>query len=417
LPVVFLNQFLRRLTQSPRALIPQPIPVKSKYTPINQRTFVSINTNISVKVNKSKSFDIYFYMSENSEIYDLLVRVKNGYDPGWINLSGYDDLLEDIDFNRKNPGLSTVTIEFDEYDDFFNLFEDINSDDKLELRSFINNYDDSYYDYYRRDSSDWEYAYIYEFLNDENKERINLLSDLTYKGGPDDDLRSKLKDLYDNFGSNLDEIISDWSREEYDAKMKIIREELKSEFGDLFVNFGIRDKYSFRSYTASVNILLRLFQVVGNKSQTLFELLKSIIDRFDKRNHGWYADMYYEASLKYFDDVSFNQSAKSSIDDMFDGLEDNEEHLDFEGYLYLSQLVKDEYGIDKWIPLKRDPNLSFRIDKVDPKTHKILISFKNDNNNTEEKRSLTYDELKKLDSQYELFNERRKIIKKLLRLI
>jgi len=46
-----------------------------------------------------------------------------------------------------------------------------------------------------------------------------------------------------------------------------------------------------------------------------------------------------------------------------------------------------------------------------------LISFKNDNNNTEEKRSLTYDELKNLDSQYELFNERRKIIKKLLRLI
>jgi hypothetical protein len=356
-------------------------------------------------------------MSENSEIYDLLVRVKNGYDPGWINLSGYDDLLEDIDFNRKNPGLSTVTIEFDEYDDFFDLFEDINSDDKSELRSFITNYYDNYYDYYRRDSSDWEYAYIYEFLNDENKERIDMLSDLTYKGGPDDDLRSKLKDLYDNFGSNIDEIISDWSQEEYDAKIKVIREDLKSEFSNLFVNFGIRDKYSFRSYTASVNILLRLFQVVGNKSQTLFQLLKSIIDRFDKNSHGWYNEMYYEASLKYFDEVSFNQSAKSSIDEMFDKLDGDEEHLDFEVYLYLLQLVKDEYGIDKWIPLKRDPNLSFRIDRVDPKTHKILISFKNENNNTEEKRSLTYDELKNLESQYELFNERRKIIKKLLRLI
>jgi hypothetical protein len=102
---------------------------------------------------------------------------------------------------------------------------------------------------------------------------------------------------------------------------------------------------------------------------------------------------------------------------MFDKLEGDEEHLDFEVYLYLLQLVKDEYGIDKWIPLKRDPNLSFRIDRVDPKTHKILISFKNENNNTEEKRSLTYDELKNLESQYELFNERRKIIKKLLRLI
>jgi ribosomal protein S1 len=127
--------------------------------------------------------------------------------------------------------------------------------------------------------------------------------------------------------------------------------------------------------------------------------------------------MYHEASFKYFDDVTFNKKAKSSIDEMFDKLEGNEEYLDFEGYLYLSQLVKDEYEIDKWIPLKRDPNLSFKIDKVDPKTHKILISFKNDSNNTEEKRSLTYDELKNLDSQYELFNERRKIIKKLLRLI
>ena len=355
-------------------------------------------------------------MSENSEIYDLLVRIKNGYDPSWINLSGYDDHLNDVNFNKKNPGLSTVTIEFDGYDDFFDLFEDINSDDKLELRSFINN-DDRYYDYYRRESSDWEYGYIYGYLDDENMERIDLLSDLTYNGKPDDDPRSKMVDLYNRFSSDIDDIIYEFGIEEFDAKMKIIREELKSEFGNLFVNFGIRDKYLFRSYTVSVNILLRLFQVVGNKSQTLFELLKSIIDKFDKNHHGWYQDMYHEASFKYFDDVTFNKKAKSSIDEMFDKLEGNEEYLDFEGYLYLSQLVKDEYEIDKWIPLKRDPNLSFKIDKVDPKTHKILISFKNDNNNTEEKRSLTYDELKNLDSQYELFNERRKIIKKLLRLI
>jgi hypothetical protein len=355
-------------------------------------------------------------MSENSEIYDLLVRVKNGYDPGWRHLSEYDDLLDNIRFNQKNPGLSTVTINFDEYNDFFKLFEDINYTDRIELTSFLNG-NESNYDYYRRESSDWEYGYIYEFLDDENKERIDWLSDITYEGNPDDDRQEKMKDLYDKFQYDIDDIISDWSREEYDAKMNSIMEDLKSEFGNLFVNFGVRDKYFCRSYTASVNILLRLFQVVGNKSQTLFQLLKSIIDRFDKNSHGWYDEMYYEAGIGSFDYVSFNRQAKYSIDRIFESIEDSEEFLNFDEYVELTNLIGKEYGMSKWNQLKRDPNLYFKVDKVDSKTNKILISFKNEKNNTEEKRLLTYDELKTLESQYELFNERRKIIKKLLRSI
>jgi hypothetical protein len=43
-------------------------------------------------------------MEKTSEIYDLLLRVKNGYDPGWSTyFSRYDDLLDDINFNKKNP--------------------------------------------------------------------------------------------------------------------------------------------------------------------------------------------------------------------------------------------------------------------------------------------------------------------------
>jgi hypothetical protein len=44
-------------------------------------------------------------MEKTSEIYDLLLRVKNGYDPGWSTyFSRYDDLLDDIRFNDKSPG-------------------------------------------------------------------------------------------------------------------------------------------------------------------------------------------------------------------------------------------------------------------------------------------------------------------------
>jgi hypothetical protein len=45
-----VNQFLRRLIQSPRALCLQPIPVKSKNTPICQITCNIINTKIRQKI-------------------------------------------------------------------------------------------------------------------------------------------------------------------------------------------------------------------------------------------------------------------------------------------------------------------------------------------------------------------------------
>jgi hypothetical protein len=55
------------------------------------------------------------------------------------------------------------------------------------------------------------------------------------------------------------------------------------------------------------------------------------------------------------------------------------------------------------------------IDDVDPKNNKIIITLRNSNsNNLEQNRSLTFNELKRMETQYELFNESKKIKKKFL---
>ena len=71
-------------------------------------------------------------------------------------------------------------------------------------------------------------------------------------------------------------------------------------------------------------------------------------------------------------------------------------------------MIEKEYGFDKWIKINTKENLYFNINEIDPKTNKITITIKN-NNNTEEVRSVTYDELQRMQTQYELFNEIRKI--------
>jgi hypothetical protein len=53
----------------------------------------------------------------------------------------------------------------------------------------------------------------------------------------------------------------------------------------------------------------------------------------------------------------------------------------------------------------------FKVDKIDPKTNKIIVSIKkNYHDNTEQKRSVDFEELKRIETQYELFEEIKRIV-------
>ena len=102
------------------------------------------------------------------------------------------------------------------------------------------------------------------------------------------------------------------------------------------------------------------------------------------------------------------------MDKIIEKYEEDERFVNYNEFIELQQQVDQEYGFDKWIPIRTDKNKFFKIEKIEPGTNKIIISFRdNQSDNREEKRSVTYDDLKRIETQYELFEEIRKIVGRL----
>ena len=341
-----------------------------------------------------------------SKVYELLVKIKNGYDPGWRHLGSYDSLLDDIIFNEKSPGLTKITIGFSDYEEYLKLFEDLDQDD---IYGVINNLDYDGYDNQDRyeTQGEWGEGRIYEYyLNNENKEKVDEIVSLLTKTPSDLSVEDRMGLFYDNFRDAADEITNAWATIESTCVGSKIYQELLDEFGNKFFTIGIIEVHPLRRYKTTVNTLIKLFNVVGNKSQTLEELLMSIIRKFDNDSHGGYDEMYWNTSCDDFDMVTFNGDAKWYIDRVYDKIVEGNEYKDIYEYSEIISRIKSEYGFDKWIQSKLNPDLIFRIEDIDKKTNNLILIVKG-GDKAAEKRSMSYDEIKRFETQYELFENKK----------
>lgn len=344
-----------------------------------------------------------------SEIYDFLVKVKNGYDPGWSNLSFIDDLLGNLNFNEKNPGLSVVTIEFNDYESYLDLFEDLDSSDKHEIKYFLNKEE---FDWDPYNDELWINGYIYNLMNSENKEKMEKIFMFISKS-PNGSIREKLINFEENFEDAVSNINSEWVSTHNECVKNNLYNEMISEFGNKFHYVGIREKYPLYQYKVSVNILLKLFNLFNLKDGSLQDLLSAIIKKFDRVGHGGgeYYELPYSIGCDDFDEYTFNRNIEWYINKVLDDIMDDEKYGDIEEYFDIKSTLTNEYGFGTWNEIPRSKNIAFRIDQIDPRTNKIEITIRYADKNREEKRSLTYDELKQMETQYELFNEIKKIKK------
>ena len=341
-----------------------------------------------------------------SKVYELLVKIKNGYDPGWRHLGSYDSLLDDIIFNEKSPGLTKITIGFSDYEEYLKLFEDLDQDD---IYGVINNLDYDGYDNQDRyeTQGEWGEGRIYEYyLNNENKGKVDEIVSLLTKTPSDLSVEDRMGLFYDNFRDAADEITNAWATIESTCVGSKIYQELLDEFGNKFFTIGIIEVHPLRRYKTTVNTLIKLFNVVGNKSQTLEELLMSIIRKFDNDSHGGYDEMYWNTSCDDFDMVTFNGDAKWYIDRVYDKIVEGNEYKDIYEYSEIISRIKSEYGFDKWIQSKLNPDLIFRIEDIDKKTNNLILIVKG-GDKAAEKRSMSYDEFKRFETQYELFENKK----------
>lgn len=352
-------------------------------------------------------------MEENSEIYDLLLKVKNGYDTGWSTyFSRYDDILDDIRFNDKSPGLSTVVIKFMSYDDYFKLFDEdeLYDEDIRTIQYFLNDQWENNYDTYEL-SETWNGGYLQNYFNEENLELINNIVSILSNNSSKMSFEEKSQLIHDNFSDEVESITSEWSEIDHNCKISQIQESLYKEFGNQFYTMGIREESALYKYRVTVNSLIRLFNIFKLQDKNISDVLKEII-KINGESHGDnYNEMYWNTSCDDFDKESFNREASWYLTKIYDKILDDDKYVDIYEYFHIKELIEKEYGFDKWNKINTKDDLYFNVNEIDPETNKINITIRG--NNGDEDRSVTYDELIRLQTQYELFNEIRKIQNKI----
>jgi hypothetical protein len=342
--------------------------------------------------------------------FEFLKSIYNGYEPRW-NENGGDDLIYNINFNRTNPGQSVVEIVIDNEDTFLDIF-DIEQDDRYEWRYYMSDYGGVNYDYDMSNDSWMDGDFMVWHFNEENRQRIiNIVRSYYPTTSPDDD-----RTIHTLLNNNIDEsfvsrVIDEYVEEYDNCVYSEMREIINSEFQNPFIKFGIKEKNRNYKYTATVGVLLNWYKQLKIEDFDLEGLLTTLIEKFDKTDRGDWGEMRWNVDCKDWDDEKYQKFVSDQIEKLEEKLSDDERFVNYEEYKEIVSTVDQEYGFEKWVPVKTDENTFFKIDKVDPATNKIIITFRNNTSDErEQKRSVDFEDLKRIETQYELFEQIKRIV-------
>lgn len=347
------------------------------------------------------------------ETYEFLKSVYNGYEPRW-NENGGDKIIGEIKFNSSSPNNSIVVIVFNDDEDFLNIF-DLDENDIYEWRYYMSDYSNIDYDDYRY-IEDWKEGDFFQYaFDDQNKEKlINIVR--TFFPSTDITDTQKISKLANEIDSDfVDRVVSEYASEWENCVYNAARDEIRSEVENPFIKFGIKEKSLGYKYEATVGVLLTWYKQLKSEDVDLGGLLKELIDKFDRNNYrGNWSEIRYNTDCHDWNNEAYQTYVSDRLDKIIEKYEEDERFVNYNEFIELQQQIDQEYGFDKWIPIRTDKNKFFKIEKIDPGTNKIIISFRdNQSDNREEKRSVTYDDLKRIETQYELFEEIRKIVGRL----
>jgi len=307
-----------------------------------------------------------------SDIYKLLLAVKNGEKVTNNQMDRADELVWKFIYNEKNPNKSMVKLQFDDMEDYLKLF-DLEEYDISFAESVYSYYGNTIFVDYDHASNEWNEGYLlYQFSSDnliKLKQILKLISPSTAKLETDEDKEVSSKKLEEMFPNEVDYIISEWADEENNCKTNGAKEWIESDVCDYFSIYGLVRQDCFNQYYTTVSILLSLYNNVGDKTLTLKEVLTTIGHQ-DSNIGGW-DENRWEIYCNDFDEKSFNELVESQLDKMFEKLEDSDEFLDVHEYSDIYNRIIQKYKLNNRYETKS--GREFFILKIDPATNKIVV--------------------------------------------
>jgi hypothetical protein len=316
-----------------------------------------------------------------------------------------NEISDPIIKNVRKNGIVEISFDLNEYFDILQVPEY-----EKDVLNYLFGHYYNYGGYELRDwyssKEDWKEGIIIGYFNDENNE---LLSKLIRIFSPQFTNKSEInaeisKILYDNFDRDCDSIIDEYHSKINEAVEEIIKKEAKEDLCDVFFNYKLYEASCFTRYFTTVPDLIRLYEKYDSKSKNLSGLLKTIVTNdmdFSDLNYSYWYEFNWE---KYFDYEGFNSSVERYLENMLEKLEDSEIFIDLDEFKRISEKLKN-FEFDVWLSLPKSPTKKFKLKGVDPKTNKIILSYKKSNHTEIKEKKIDYQDFMSFLYNYELFNE------------
>lgn len=355
--------------------------------------------------------------------YGVLTQIKYGKRVDRWDLRDADSCLSKIVFNEKNPGKSMIELHFDE-SEYFGFFEFTEGDwDKRILEGLFGGGYGGYgleifdgdWAYY-----EWKEGYIIRNINDENEKLLEEIliqaspTILDFKNKDDEKYYSSIAEfLSDNFSRESDNITNEYQEQLNEGADKKIKEYAISDIGDPFRNYGVFVKGNtyFTNYMTTVNILLSLYSITGNKTASIPEMFENLGKSLDL-NIGSYNEIGFESWD--IDTEKWNDVVKTNLEEILVKIAENPEK--YEGTRkygeVLQTLNKMGYDIGKFYKLPYNKSDSFRITNVNKETLRITLEHFIGNEGTVKSYSL--EEFNNFLNSPELFESLVRKLKKML---
>jgi hypothetical protein len=335
------------------------------------------------------------------KIYGLLSKIVRGEEVSAREMENADDAIYDFKYSTKNPFKSLVTLRFDE-EDYIGLFNPSDED-----MWYYNNITSSYNSYEWEDDyqakQDFAEGYLLAFFNDENlikvKQILSIIEPSSVPLETDDQKSSAGEKLLDMFNREIDDIVSDYVAEMNQCKTRAFIKTMNDTLCNPFFNYGIFTKYCFREYFTSVNLLVSLYDSMGDKTLTISELLFKI---GSEMNLADWAEYMYETQCDDFDEESFDKYTSDNLDKILEKLEDESQYVDIYEYSELYKRLDSKYKINNRYETKSGREFFYR--GINPENNRILVQvFKKEDGGGLEDRSYTEEEFNNFLVSPELF--------------
>ena len=336
-----------------------------------------------------------------SDIYKLLLAIKNGEKVTTNQMERSDDLISGFRYNENSPIKSMVKIRFDDMEDYLKLFElnEYDIDFANRLYSYYN--DETFVDY-DHGYNEWNEGYLIYYFSDENMNKFKQIVRLVLPSAAnlvDDSEKEKAcQRVEDMFSREIDNITSDWVDEQNECRTRGAKEWIEGDVCNYFNKFGVITQDCFHNYYTTVGILLSLYNTVNDKTLGLGEVFKDLGHRASYVG-GW-DENRWEIDCNDFDDESFNRVVEDQLDKILEKMEDSDDFIDVNKYSEIFDRITKNYNLNH--KYKTKTGREFFIRSIDPSTNKIIVQVNKKEGGLED-RSYTEEEFNNFLVSPELF--------------